>query len=255
MSHGAPTIVIDDSPARHFLARLAGELPQRPDAIVLVSAHFDEPVPTITSSAFPDTIHDFGGFPDVLYRMRYPAPGSPGLAQRISAVLEAAGHPARLDPHRGLDHGAWTPLMLAWPDADIPVVSLSVNTYAAPIDHYRLGQALASLRDDNVLILGSGAITHNLRAFFTGGHAKNAAPEPWVREFLGWLDDRLVARDHAAVLSLAEQAPYGRANHPTSEHILPLFVALGAGGDDAVAKKLHASVEHGVLAMDAWRFG
>lgn len=254
VSHGAPTIVIDNSPARHFLAGLASGLPARPDAIVMISAHHDEPLASVTSADHPGTIHDFGGFPEVLYRMRYPAPGSPELAQRIALMLSDADIANRLDPERGFDHGAWTPLMLAWPEADIPVVQVSISCREVPEYHYRLGQALEPLRDDNILVIGSGAITHNLHAFFRGGYAANAPAQPWVTDFLGWLDVKLADRDHQAVLHAIGQAPHGTDNHPTMDHILPLFVALGAGGSASKATKLHASVEYGVLAMDAWRF-
>lgn len=254
VSHGAPTIVIDDSPARHFLAGLSGGLPARPDAIVMISAHHDEPLASITSAEQPGTIHDFGGFPEELYRMRYPAPGSPDQAQRISGLLQGAGIANRLDPERGFDHGTWTPLILAWPEGDIPVVQLSINSRETPEYHYRLGQALEQLRDENILIIGSGAITHNLHAFFRGRYAADAPAQPWVTDFLGWLDTNLLAGDHQAVLHAIGQAPHGPDNHPTMDHILPLFVALGAGGVEGKATKLHASVEYGVLAMDAWRF-
>ncbi|MCC6478619.1 dioxygenase [Sphingorhabdus sp.] len=254
VSHGAPTIVIDNSPARDFLAGLAGGLPARPDAVVLISAHHDASPASITSSAQPTTIHDFGGFPEVLYRMRYPAPGSPELARRISLLLHNAGIANRLDAERGLDHGAWTPLMLAWPDAGIPVVQVSINSGETPEYHYRLGQALGALRDSNILVIGSGAITHNLHAYFKGGYAADAPAPPFVTEFLDWLDVHLLAGDHQAVLHAIGRAPHGTGNHPTMDHILPLFVALGAGGEEGKATKLHASVEHGVLAMDAWRF-
>lgn len=254
VSHGAPTIVIDDSPARHFLAGLAGRLPASPDAIIVISAHHDEPVASITSASRPDTIHDFGGFPDTLYRMRYPAPGSPELAECIAGMLDDAGIAHRLDPERGFDHGAWTPLFLAWPEADIPVVQVSVSSRASASYHYQLGQTLRRLRAENILIVGSGAITHNLHAFFRGGYAADAPPQPWVQDFVRWLDGKLVDGDHRAVLDAIGQAPHGRDNHPTIDHILPLFVALGAAGKPGKATKLHASVEHGVLAMDAWRF-
>lgn len=254
VSHGAPTIVIDDSPARHFLAGLARGLPAQPDAIVIISAHHDEPLASITSAARPSTIHDFGGFPEVLYRMRYPAPGSPDLALRISELLNAATIANRLDPERGFDHGTWTPLMLAWPEANIPVVQVSINSRETPDYHYRLGLALEPLRDDNILVTGSGAITHNLHAFFRGGYAAGAPAQPWVTDFLGWLDAQLMAGSHDAVLGAIGRAPHGPDNHPTMDHILPLFVALGAGGLEGKATKLHASVEYGVLAMDAWRF-
>jgi 4,5-DOPA dioxygenase extradiol len=247
-------IVIDSSPARTFLEGLAGKLPARPDAIVLFSAHHDERVASITAAAMPETIHDFGGFPDELYAMHYNASGEPKLAARVAEILDAAGIENRLDTQRGFDHGAWTPMMLAWPKADIPIVQVSINTSQSPGYHYRLGQTLAPLRDNNILLIGSGAMTHNLRAFFRGGFPANAPVEVWVADFLGWLDDRLEAGDTDAALQVIEKGPHGRDNHPTSEHILPLFVALGAGGATAKATKLHASVDHAVLAMDAWRF-
>lgn len=254
VSHGSPMIVIDQSPARTFLEGLAGELSARPDAIVVFSAHHDEPVASITAAAKPETIHDFGGFPAALYAMRYPAPGQPELAGRVAALLDKAGIANRLDAQRGLDHGAWTPLMLAWPQADIPIVQVSIDTSQPPEYHYALGQALAPLRDENILLVGSGSMTHNLRAFFRRGFPATAPVEGWVTDFLGWLDDRLTAGDTTATLHMMEQAPHGHDNHPTMDHILPLFVALGAGGDAAKATKLHASVDHAVLAMDAWRF-
>lgn len=247
-------IVIEQSPARTFLEGLAGGLPTPPDAIIVFSAHHDAPLVAITGASQPGTIHDFGGFPAALYQMRYPAPGQPALARRIADLLGRSGIANRIDPARGFDHGAWTPLLLAWPDAAIPVVQVSIDTRQSPEWHYRLGQALAPLRDDNILLLGSGAMTHNLRAFFRGGFAVDAPVEAWVAAFLDWLDDRLDAGDAAAVMQLAELAPHGRDNHPTLEHILPLFVAMGAGGATAKATKLHASVDHAVLAMDAWRF-
>ncbi len=254
VSHGAPTIVIDDTLARHFLAGLASGLPAQPDAIVIISAHHDEPLASITSAARPSTVHDFGGFPEELYRIRYPAPGSPDLSLRISGLLRGAGITNELDSERGFDHGTWTPLMLAWPEADIPVVQVSINSRETPEYHYRLGQALEALRDDNTLIIGSGAITHNLHAFFRGGFAADAPTQPWVTDFLEWLDAHLIAGSHDAVLGAIGRAPHGPDNHPTMDHILPLFVALGAGGLEGKATKLHASVEYGVLAMDAWRF-
>jgi 4,5-DOPA dioxygenase extradiol len=254
VSHGSPTIVISDSPARHFLAGLAGELDARPDAIIVISAHHDEPVISITSDRNPPTVHDFGGFPDELYQMRYPAPGSPDLALDIARRLEAAGIATRLDPNRGFDHGAWTPLILAWPDAVIPVVQISINSENSPEWHYQLGRALADFRSDNILVIGSGSMTHNLRAFFNGGYAEDATPLDWVGQFTEWVGKELIAGDIDAVLHAVDDAPSGKANHPTMDHILPLFVALGAGGEKPVATQIHASTSFGVLAMDAWRF-
>lgn len=254
ISHGSPTIVISDSPARHFLDRLAGELDKQPRAIIIVSAHHDEPVVSISSGSNPPTVHDFGGFPEELYRMQYPAPGSPELAHDIARRLTTAGIVNQLDENRGFDHGAWTPLILAWPQADIPVVQVSINSHASPEWHYQLGSALAQFRNENVLIIGSGSMTHNLRAFFNGGYAEDATPVDWVGQFTDWVASELQHGHVAAILHAIELAPAGRANHPTMDHILPLFVALGAGGERPSAKQIHSSTSFGVLAMDAWRF-
>lgn len=254
VSHGSPTIVISDSPARHFLDGLAGELDARPDAIIVISAHHDEPVVSITSGSNPKTVHDFGGFPEALYRMQYPAPGSPELAADIVRRLTMVGIANRLDPNRGFDHGAWTPLILAWPCADIPVVQVSINSKNSPEWHCQLGRALAEFRNDNILIIGSGSMTHNLRAFFNGGYAEDATPLEWVGQFTDWVGKELIAGNVDVVLHAVDDAPSGEANHPTMDHILPLFVALGAGGEKPVATQIHASTSFGVLAMDAWRF-
>jgi 4,5-DOPA dioxygenase extradiol len=254
LSHGSPMIVLDNSPARTFLEGLAGTLPTKPSAIIVISAHYDAPITSVTSGAHPPTIHDFGGFPAALYEMDYPAPGSPELAGRIKAILDSADIPNRLDNARGYDHGTWTPLLLAWPGADIPVVQISINVRATPQVHYNLGTELRALRDENILIIGSGSMTHNLSAFFRGNYGAKAPIEPWVSDFLNWLDAALVSGNHAAVLKAVIDAPHGTDNHPTMDHIMPLFVALGAGGPDGKAHKMHESVDHAVLAMDMWRF-
>lgn len=247
-------IVLDQSPARTFLQGLSGQLPAQPDAILLFSAHHDTAIASITASIMPETIHDFGGFPDALYAMRYPAAGSPALAAQVAQLLNDAGIANVLDNQRGFDHGAWTPMMLAWPQANIPMVQLSIDSHQSPEYHYRLGQVVAPLRDQNILIIGSGAMTHNLRAFFRGGFAANAAVEGWVSQFTDWVDATLLAGDIEALLDIKARAPHSRDNHPTDEHILPLFAAMGAAGRDMKTTKLHSSVDHAVLAMDAWRF-
>lgn len=252
VSHGAPTLLIEPSAARDFLAGLGPDLP-RPSAILVVSAHFNAPQPTLTAGAEPETIHDFGGFPDELYRLRYPAPGSADLATAIAALLQQAGFDALTDPTRGLDHGAWVPLMLMYPDADIPVLQLSISMNQSPEWHYQLGKALQPLREQGVLIIGSGGATHNLRAFFKGGYGLDSPPPSWVSEFAAWLSQRIEAGDHAAILTAMERAPGGKENHPTMDHILPLFVALGAGGDGP-GRQLHHSTTYGVLAMDSYAF-
>jgi 4,5-DOPA dioxygenase extradiol len=253
ISHGAPTLIIEPSAARTFLSGL-GDLFERPKAILVISAHFNAAQPTLTAAVRPDTIHDFGGFPDALYQLHYPSPGAHALAGDIAIRLQEAGFDAVTNGERGLDHGAWIPLMLAYPEADVPVLQLSISMNHGPDWHYRLGQALQPLREEGVLIIGSGGATHNLRAFFTYRPSLETPPPPWVTDFAEWLASRIEAGDHAAVLAAIQTAPHGHENHPTMDHILPLFVALGAGGTGP-GKRLHQSTTYGILAMDAYSFG
>jgi 4,5-DOPA dioxygenase extradiol len=258
VSHGSPMMALEPSPARDFLAGLGALLP-RPRAILLVSAHHDAAFQggraTVTASPAPPTIHDFGGFPDELFAMRYPAPGDPALAHRVVDLLAAADLTVTADPDRGLDHGAWVPLSLIYPDADIPVVQLSIASNASPEWHYALGQALTPLRGDGVLVIGSGSITHNLRALFSARLPIDAPAPAWVTDFTDWTADRMAAGAIDDVLHAVEHAPHGRDNHPTPDHILPLFVAMGAGGSPFKAERLHHSVTYGLLAMDVYAFG
>lgn len=250
-------MALEPSPARDFLAGLGARLP-RPRAILLVSAHHDAAYQggraTVTASPAPPTIHDFGGFPDELFAMRYPAPGDPVLAQRVVDLLAGHGLAVTADPERGFDHGAWVPLSLVYPDADIPVVQLSIASNASPEWHYALGQALAPLRDEQVLIVGSGSITHNLRALFSACLPIDAPAPAWVTDFTDWVADRMAAGAIDDVLNGVERAPHGRDNHPTADHILPLFVAMGAGATPLRAERLHHSVTYGLLAMDVYAF-
>lgn len=250
VSHGAPTLIIEDAPAHHFLAGLGRSL-GRPKAILVASAHWETPSPAISAVARPDTIHDFGGFPRELYEMHYRAPGAPDLAQRATALLSAAGIQAQADPGRGLDHGAWCPLMLMYPEADIPVTQIAVQPHRDARHHAAVGAALAPLRDEGVLIIGSGSTTHNLREF--RGNRLDSPPPQWVSEFADWLHTAIEADRTEDVLDFATKAPHARRNHPTTEHFLPLFVALGAGGGHG--RRIHASSTYGILAMDAYRFG
>lgn len=257
LSHGSPMMALEPSPARTFLAGLGTHL-SRPRAILVVSAHHDAAYQggraTVTASPAPPTIHDFGGFPDELFAMRYPAPGDPALAQQVVGLLAAHGLPVTADPDRGLDHGAWVPLSLIYPDADIPVVQLSIASNAPPEWHYALGQALTPLRDDGVLIVGSGSITHNLRALFSARLPIDAPAPAWVTDFTDWIAVRMADGTVDDVLHSVERAPHGRDNHPTPDHILPLFVAMGAGGSPLKAERLHHSVTYGLLAMDVYAF-
>ena len=247
VSHGAPTLILQESPARAFLASLGGLLP-RPSAIVAVSAHWDTDVPAVSLARKPDTIHDFYGFPDALYRLRYAAPGAPDLADRV-ARLTGAAH----DPHRGLDHGAWVPAMLGWPEADIPIFQLSIQPALGPAHHIALGRKLSPLREEGVLVLGSGSGTHNLRALVRG--VADAEPEPWAREFDDWLAGAVERGDEAALADYRAQAPNARDVHPTDEHLLPLHVAYGAAGDGARGRVLHRSYTLGNLSMASYAFG
>lgn len=259
LSHGSPMMALEPSAARDFLSTLSDHV-DRPRAILVISAHHDAAYEggqiTVTASPAPPTIHDFGGFPAELFAMRYPAPGDPALAADVVRRLTDAGFDARADPARGLDHGAWVPLTLAWPTADVPVVQLSVFSGQSPEWHFALGQALAPLRDHGVLIIGSGSLTHNLRAFATVRPAIDTPAPPWVSRFADWVAERMEAGAAIDVLHAVERGPHGRDNHPTMDHILPLFVAMGAGMADGPlrAERMHASVTYAILAMDVYAF-
>jgi 4,5-DOPA dioxygenase extradiol len=252
LSHGAPDIVISESPAREFLRQL-GKSFEKPEAILVVSAHWETAEPSLNAVEVNETIHDFGGFPAALYGMQYPAPGSPALAESAAALIRKAGFPARIHPRRGLDHGAWVPLILAYPQADIPVVQLSVQPRSGPAHHLAIGRALRPLREEGVLIIGSGSFTHNLYEFFSGSGDTEREPE-WVREFTEWFDRALMEGRVNDLVNYREIAPFAKRNHPSDEHLLPLYVALGAAGDDARAQRLHTSSVNAVLRLDSYTF-
>lgn len=252
LSHGSPMLAVEDSPAGRFLDGLGAQLP-RPRAVVVASAHFATTAPAIGADPHPQTVHDFGAFPDELFRIRYPAPGDPVLAREIARRLSAAGLPAvPLDSH-GLDHGVWVPLRRMYPKADLPVIPLSVDPRGDAATHHALGRALAPLRADGVLVIGSGGFVHNLGDL--DWRNRNAPMPEWAERFAGWMRERLDAGDTAALLDWERQAPEARRAHPTVEHLMPLFVALGAGGADAPVRSLHRSHEYGSLALDAFAFG
>lgn len=251
VSHGAPTLPLEQSAANDFLRNLGPSL-SKPDAILAVSAHWDSERPTVSAVQQPETIYDFHGFPQDLYRLRYPAPGAPQLADRVAGLLKGQGLRAEIDLGRGLDHGAWTPLILMYPEADIPVTQLSIQPHLGPEHHYRVGEALRPLRDENVLILASGGATHNLREFF--GHRDAAGAPSWVKEFDEWLAAAVEARRTGDLLDYRRLAPHAARNHPTDEHLLPIFVALGAATPGAAGQRLHSSYTGGVISMDAYRF-
>ncbi|MEM6462086.1 MAG: class III extradiol ring-cleavage dioxygenase [Pseudomonadota bacterium] len=255
ISHGSPDIALADTAASEFLRRYAQDLP-RPEAIVVVSAHFEAGGVAVTGDAKPQTIHDFGGFSDELYKIRYEAPGCPALAGRIACMMQEAGLAAGVVQNRGFDHGTWVPLSLMYPQADIPVVQVSVDPHAGPVHHFKIGRSLEPLRNENILVIGSGSMTHNLKealAALRDGERCAAVP-PWVAKFAQWMEKRIASSDTEALLAYRQRAPYAVDNHPTEEHLLPLFSAVGAAGDSWNGSKIHASMDFGVLAMDAYAF-
>jgi 4,5-DOPA dioxygenase extradiol len=255
ISHGSPMLAVTDSAARRFLADLGGQLPA-PTAVIVLSAHYDTPIAQVTAAARPETIHDFGGFPAELYRLRYAAPGSPDLAEIVVARLAAAGLPARLAPTRGLDHGAWIPLSLMFPRADVPVLQVSIDSGRSPEHHFALGRALRALRDGGALILGSGGATHNLALYaHARGRNDESAPPEWVEAFNEWTAGAIAARRFDDLLRYSEHAPYAAQNHPTPDHYLPLFATLGAAYDDEQGVRIHSSYDRGLLSLDAYAFG
>ncbi len=251
VSHGAPDLVLKDVLARHFLEGLGRSL-TRPRAVIAVSAHWETVRPAIGAAVRPETIYDFGGFDPRLFQMRYPAAGDPVLAERVAGLLSEAGLPGSLDKTRGLDHGVWVPMSLAYPDASIPVVPLSIQPDRDPAYHLRLGLALASLPPEDVLILASGSFTHDLRRF--RGQPIDTAQPADVTAFATWFDAALVEGRLPDLLDYRARAPHAEANHPSDEHLLPLFVALGAAGPNPRVERLHSSSTYGFLRMDAYAF-
>lgn len=243
-------MVLEDDATSRFVRGVSARFP-KPSAIIVISAHWETDRPTINGAAYPETIHDFGGFPQVLFDVQYPAPGNPALAERIHADLAAAGIAADIDRTRGIDHGVWSPLALMYPNADIPVVEISVQPDRDARWHYQLGRALSGLTSENILVLATGNLTHNLREAFRGHHLQT--PE-WVSAFANWVAEGVERGDVNTLLGWAENAPHALKNHPTPEHFMPFFVALGAAGDDFTAERLNPVVAMGVLAMDAYAF-
>ncbi len=247
LSHGAPDLLLKPGATGALWSALGRQLP-RPAAILVVSAHWEARRPAVSAASRPETMHDFGGFPKALYVMRYPAPGAVRLAERVGALLSASGQPIRIDPGRGLDHGAWAPLKLMHPAADIPVSQIAILPHAGPAWHHHLGAQLRPLRDEGVLILASGAVTHN----FGWLNPPGSPPYPPAIEFSQWLGQSLATNNETDLMAYRKMAPHGQAAHPTEDHLLPLFVAWGAtdGGDRIL--RLCPEFTYGGLAMDAY---
>ena len=255
VSHGSPMTILEDTPARTFLLGLGEDIVARvgrPKAILIATAHFEAGSPAFSGGAHPPMIYDFGGFPQALFEMEYPAPGDPALAARAVALLESEGVPARA-VERGFDHGTWVPLKLMFPAADIPVVQVTILSRHGAGTNFALGRALAPLREEGVLIIGSGSLTHNLWELSRSGRAIKETPE-WVSRFGDWVKDAAIAGDAEALTHYRERAPFAVENHPSEEHFLPLPFALGAAGPGAKGRLLHESVDYGILRMDAYEF-
>ncbi|MGB9089982.1 MAG: class III extradiol ring-cleavage dioxygenase [Pseudomonas farsensis] len=243
ISHGSPMLALQPGASGPALAGLANALP-RPKAVVLVSAHWESRDLLVMSNPQPATWHDFGGFPQALYAVQYPAPGAPALAQRVADLLGA-----KLDPQRPFDHGSWVPLSLMYPQAEIPVIQVSLPSQAGPALQLKVGAALAALRGEGILLIGSGSITHNLGEL--DWHAGPDTIEPWALAFRDWVVEKLQADDRPALLEYRQQAPFAVRNHPSDEHLLPLFFALGAGERFSI---VHQGFTLGALGMDIYRF-
>lgn len=247
-------LAIDDSiQARHFLKSWKAEvLPEIPKAILVISGHWETSEPTVSRVDGPnDTIHDFYGFPKPMYQLKYPAPGAPDLAQRVKELLQKSGFShVKEDKNRGLDHGAWVPLMLMYPEANIPVCQLSLQPRKDGTYHYNLGKALAPLREEGVLIIGSGSATHNLGAMGPDG---DPIPD-WALEFDTWLKEALLDGRYEDVNQYDKKAPYAKKAHPYPEHFYPLHVALGSAGENSKAKMIHHSWTNVSLSYASYRF-
>jgi 4,5-DOPA dioxygenase extradiol len=251
LSHGAPTLILEDVPAREFIRGLGSHITE-PRGILCVSAHWETPRPSVNATKRHETIHDFYGFPQELYDIQYPAPGSEEIAEQVSSAIIGSGLACDIDRSRGLDHGAWVPISLMYPKADIPVVQLSIQHHLDPKRHYELGRALAPIRKKGVLIIGSGGAVHPL-GFFTP-RFDGSPPEPWAVEFEEWLTDKVEKGDHQSMIDYRAKAPYPERAHPRPDHYMPLIVAAGAAGANAPGKKMHGSWTWGDLGMGAYLF-
>ena len=251
LSHGSPMHAVDPGAAGRAWAALGRELP-RPRAVLIASAHWETSVPLLTGNPAPQTIPDFGCFPDELFRLQYPAPGDQALAAQAVSLLKAAGVAAGVDGCRGRDHGAWVPLRWMYPEADVPVVQLAIQPELGAAHHLRVGRALAPLAGDAVLIIGSGHTTHNLRDWMS--NPRRQEPLRYAQVFAEWVHERLTAADVDALVAWREQAPEAARAHPTDEHFLPLFIALGAAAAGAKVERFVGGFEAGALAMDSYRF-
>ncbi|WP_433922095.1 DODA-type extradiol aromatic ring-opening family dioxygenase [Paenibacillus taichungensis] len=249
IAHGAPSLALEENAYTEFLQKLGQELP-KPKAIVLFSAHWESTTQLVSSVANYETIYDFGGFQPELYQIKYPAQGHEETTAEIQRLFANAGIPVESDSVRGLDHGAWVVLRLLYPNADIPVVALSVNRYLSNEQQYQVGKALATLREQDVLVIGSGGTVHNLRQL----NWESAGVDPWAMAFDNWLQDKLVSWDTESLLAYDKLAPSAQAAVPTPEHFVPLLLAMGVGDQNKQASLLFKAYQYGNLSLSCWKF-
>lgn len=250
ISHGAPTFALEPGLAGRQLGEVGRALP-RPAAVLVVSPHWMTRGVVVGMATRPETIHDFGGFPEALYRLQYPAPGHPGLARQAGERLQSAGFTVNFDADRGLDHGAWVPLMHLYPDADVPVFQVSMPHTLDAEGAWALGAALAPLAAEGVLILGSGSLTHNLYEF----RQSATGPAPYAVAFVDWVRAAVLEHDRDRLVHTMQRAPHAARAHPTDEHFLPLLVAAGAADASSPVTVLPGGITYGVISMESYLFG
>ncbi len=250
--HGAPTFAIDPGAAGAAMSQVANVLPT-PRAIIVVSPHWDTSIPTVSTAKQLETIYDFHGFPNALYSIKYPATGCPEGAQEVVAALQKRFPQVAIDPTRGLDHGAWTPLRQMFPEADIPIIPVSIQSRAGTAHALAMGEALQELTQKGFLLIASGNITHNLGDYQMAAMRAGQTP-PYVQVFADWVQAQLNAKRLQNLIDYRQHSPEGVRSHPTEDHLLPLFVALGAAGKDATAQAFYRGISSHVIAMDGYQF-
>lgn len=249
VSHGAPTLPLENVPAREFLKELGSNF-NKVNAVLCISAHWQTTVPTVNAVENPETIHDFYGFQEELYRIKYSAHGNLELSENVAGLVIESGLQCNIDDKRGLDHGAWVPLMLMYPNADIPVIQLSIQSHLDPLSHLKLGRALNELRNENILIIGSGGAVHPLGY---PGFRFSGEPSQWAKDFDNWLTNAVIGGDEESLINYRQMAPYSERAHPYPDHYMPLLVAFGAGGEGTKGSIIHQSWI-GDLGMAAYQF-